>query len=57
MIAPIILAYAMIVLVWFLINWITLLEDTNTSFRYALFWPLYAIRWLVENILLAIKGL
>ena len=57
MIAPIILAYAMIVLVWFLINWITFLEDTNTSFRYALFWPLYAVRWVVENILLAIKGL
>ena len=30
--------------------------DSNW-FRYCIFWPLYVIRWLVTNAILAFKGL
>lgn len=34
-----------------------LVADGSESTRRAIFWPLYAVRWLVVNLILAIRGL
>jgi hypothetical protein len=31
--------------------------DGNNATRHAIFWPLYFIRWLLVNFILAIRGL
>ena len=31
-------------------------HDVNTRFRYAIFWPIYLARWLINNFYIAIKG-
>jgi hypothetical protein len=32
-------------------------DDITDCWRYAIFWPIYAIHWFIRNIILAIKGL
>jgi hypothetical protein len=32
-------------------------EDGSSVARYVMFWPLYFVRWLVVNFVLAIRGL
>ena len=37
-------------------SYLYILEDTSVCVRVAIFWPIYAIHWFVENAVIAIKG-
>lgn len=53
---PIMLAYFMVGLVMYLHHYINNVSDNTIAARHGVFWPLYLVRWLIVNFILAIKG-
>ena len=56
MTAFVLFAYMLGAVPTFMYYYIDLLESCSESLRRSIFWPLYTIRWLVSNFLLAILG-
>lgn len=57
MIAPLVFAYVFVAVVVALYQLLEMVNPADDSFRLAIFWPLYAVRWFVVNLILAIRGI